>query len=120
MVENVKCVELVKNGAIDDIGSIRRITWSTALPYTLSFVSELTQLEPLKRMEGVARGELTGKGIWTFSQAGNQTLVRYDWEVRTTKKWMNIFAPIARPLFHWNHDKVMEAGYDGLKKRLGI
>jgi len=42
----------------------------------------------------------------------------YDWQVSTTKKWMNIFAPIAEPLFKWNHDKVMNAGYDGLTKRL--
>jgi hypothetical protein len=38
--------------------------------------------------------------------------------VKTTKLWMNLLAPIARPLFAWNHDQVMKAGYEGLKKRL--
>ena len=114
----VKSVELIKNGGPDEIGTVRRITWSTALPYTLSFDTELTHMDPFRRMEGIAHGELSGKGIWTFAQEGDKTHVRYDWEVRTTKQWMNLLAPIARPLFHWNHDKVMNAGYTGLKKRL--
>ena len=48
------------------------------------------------------------------------TYVRYDWKVNTTKKWMNLLAPIARPLFNWNHDIVMKAGYEGLKKKISI
>jgi hypothetical protein len=31
---------------------------------------------------------------------------------------MRLLAPIARPIFTWNHDKVMKAGYIGLKNRL--
>lgn len=114
----VKTVELIKNGDVNDIGSVRRITWTTALPYQLTFDSELISVDFQKRMEGRAFGELTGVGIWTFDEMNGKTHVRYDWIVETTKKWMNIFAPIARPLFKWNHDKVMDAGYEGLKARL--
>jgi len=32
---------------------------------------------------------------------------------------MNFLAPIARPLFEWNHNVVMNWGAEGLKKRLG-
>ena len=35
-------------------------------------------------------------------------------QVRTTKRWMNLAAPIARPLFKWNHDIVMQQGGKGL------
>jgi uncharacterized membrane protein len=114
----VKSVELIKIGDMNDIGSVRRITWTTALPYELTFDSELVSVDFQKRMEGKAFGELTGVGIWTFNEVNGKTHVRYDWIVETTKKWMNIFAPIARPLFKWNHDKVMNAGYKGLKARL--
>ena len=114
----VKSVELVRQGDDNDIGSVRRITWSTALPYELSFNSELISLDYLRRIEGNAVGELTGKGIWTFVSKGDITEVRYDWIVETTKWWMNVLAPVARPLFKWNHDQVMKAGYKGLKERL--
>ena len=41
------------------------------------------------------------------------------WNVETTKRWMNLLAPIARPLFEWNHNVVMNWGAEGLEKRLG-
>ncbi|MBK8567353.1 MAG: hypothetical protein IPN76_29550 [Saprospiraceae bacterium] len=68
--------------------------------------------------EGRAFDELQGKGIWHFSHENGVTTVQYDWLVNTTKAWLNLLAPIARPIFSWNHDKVMEAGYVGLKERL--
>ena len=42
------------------------------------------------------------------------TAVVYEWNVRTTKPWMNLLAPIARPVFAWNHDWVMRNGGEGL------
>jgi hypothetical protein len=48
------------------------------------------------------------------------TIVRYDWNVETTKRWMNLLTPIARPLFEWNHNVVMNWGAEGLAKRLGV
>jgi hypothetical protein len=30
-------VELLKQGDAEDLGSVRRVTWKTALPYTLAF-----------------------------------------------------------------------------------
>ncbi|MBK8568403.1 MAG: SRPBCC family protein [Saprospiraceae bacterium] len=111
-------VELLKVGDSDEIGSIRRITWKTALPYTLSFDSELLEMQKYQRMEGRAFGDLEGKGIWHFSHENGVTTVRYDWLVNTTKTWMRLVAPIAMPIFTWNHDKVMQAGYIGLKNRL--
>jgi len=33
---------------------------------------------------------------------------------------MNYLAPIARPLFKWNHDVVMGWGSEGLARRLGV
>lgn len=114
----VRSVRLIEQGDANDIGSIRRIEWSTALPYTITFDSELISADYHKRIEGRAFGELTGSGIWTFEVTGDITHVRYDWNVGTTKKWMNFFAPIARPIFSWNHDKVMSAGLEGLRERL--
>ena len=116
----VRNVEKIKNGRQDEIGSVRRIQWSTALPYKITFDSELVVMDYPKRMEGKAFGDLTGTGIWTFEQNGSGTYVRYNWKVSITKKWMNIFEPILKPIYKWNHDKVMQAGYDGLVKRLAI
>ena len=115
----IKVVEL-KAGDADGIGKIIRSTWRSALPYTLEFDSEVVRIEELKLIEARAFGELEGIGLWTLTAENeNQTSVRYDWKVKTTKAWMNYLAPIAKPFFRWNHDTIMNWGGRGLAKKLG-
>ena len=115
----IKVVEL-KDGDADGIGKIIRSTWRSALPYTLEFDSEVVRIEELKLIEARAFGELEGVGLWTLTAENeNQTSVRYDWKVKTTKAWMNYLAPIAKPFFRWNHDTIMNWGGNGLAKKLG-
>jgi uncharacterized protein YndB with AHSA1/START domain len=111
-------VELRKGDDLG-VGSIRRYTWKSALPYRLSFESETVKVEPMTLLEGVARGELDGRGVWKLHSDSRYTTVVYDWRVRTSKPWMNFLAPIAEPLFKWNHDIIMSWGAKGLAQRLG-
>jgi uncharacterized membrane protein len=114
----VRVVELRK-GDDNGLGSIRRSTWKSVLPYTLEFDSEITCIEELRLIEARAFGELDGTGLWQFSQdPDGRTRVQYDWRVRTTKPWMNLIAPLARPFFKWNHDVIMSWGEKGLRKKL--
>lgn len=119
--KGVERVEIVKKGEDDSaIGSIYRYTWKSKLPYRLTFEMQLKRVEPMRIIEGVALGELSGNGLWQLSSDGETTTARYDWKVETTKRWMNLLTPIARPLFKWNHDVVMGWGAEGLAKRLGV
>ena len=112
-------VQELTPGDGDGLGSIRRSTWKSALPYTLEFDSEIVRIEHHKLIEARAFGELEGTGLWQFFDEGNdKTRVQYDWRVKTTKPWMNFMAPLARPFFKWNHDVIMRWGEEGLKRRL--
>jgi hypothetical protein len=112
-------VEELKAGDDDGLGSIRRSTWKSALPYTLEFDSEIVRIEHLKLIEARAFGELDGSGLWQFfDESIDRTRVQYDWRVKTTKRWMNAIAPLARPVFRWNHNVIMGWGEEGLRKRL--
>jgi hypothetical protein len=113
-----RVVEVTK-GDEDGVGSVRRYTWKSRLPYRLSFEMRTTRVERPWALEGVAQGELQGTGRWRFSCDGDATVVRYDWNVRATKPWMRLLSPIARPVFAWNHDVVMGWGAEGLARRLG-
>jgi len=114
----VRVVEL-REGDADGLGSIRRSTWKSALPYKLEFDSEIVRIEHPNLIEARAFGELEGRGLWTFEpEAERKTHVQYDWRVETTKAWMNLLAPIAKPFFRWNHDIIMNWGEVGLKKKL--
>lgn len=117
--KGVESVVELKRGDKNGIGSVRRYTWTSLLPYNLTFDMRTVRVEPLSIIEAVATGELEGKGLWQFSVDRTGTVARYDWEVETMKLWMNILSPLARPLFKWNHDVVMGWGVEGLRKRLG-
>ena len=116
--KGVERVELLRPAVgPGQVGSVRRFTWKSRLPYRLTFDMTVTRVEPKSLIESAAEGELSGIGRWTFEAAGGgATRVRYDWDVRTTKPWMNWLAPVARPLFQWNHDVVMGWGLQGLER----
>ena len=116
----VERVERVEQGDARGVGALQLYTWKSKLPYRLAFHMRLTRVEPLSLIEGEAVGELTGTGRWRLTHDGGVTHVRYDWDVRTTRPWMNLLAPVARPVFKWNHDVVMNWGADGLARRLGV
>lgn len=114
-------VKELKAGDDHGIGSIRRTVWKSALPYKLEFDTEVLRVEPHRLIEARAFGELDGVGLWQFeSISEKRTHVQYEWAVKTTKAWMNILAPVARPFFRWNHDTIMSWGEEGLKRRLSL
>ena len=117
--KGVEEVTELKKGDDLGVGSIRRYTWKSMLPYRLVFDMETVRVEPMTVIEGIARGELSGRGVWNIKDQGEHVTARYDWSVDTTKAWMNLIAPLARPLFKWNHDIVMSWGAEGLARRLG-
>lgn len=109
----------LEKGSDRGVGNLRRYSWQGALPYQLTFDIRTTCVEHLHLIEGTAAGDLAGSGTWRFAEEEGLTVVRCEWRVRTTKFWMNFLAPVARPLFRWNHDKIMRWGETGLARRLG-
>lgn len=118
--KGVVSVTALDDAAEPGVGSSYRYVWRSKLPYTLWFDMEVTRVEEPHLLEGRATGELEGTGLWELSEEDGATMVRYTWSVRTTRPWMNLLAPIARPLFAWNHDYVMARGGEGLARLLGV
>ena len=104
------------------IGAVSRFTFRGRLPYVLRFDMRVDRVERPTVLSGVASGELEGRGLWTLKPDGQATLVRYDWQIRTTKPWMNVLAPLpfVRDVFELNHDYVMRRGLVGLRRLLGV
>jgi hypothetical protein len=109
----------LEEGDEDGVGQYGRYVWKSKLPYRLEFFVRTTKVEKPHLLEGNAEGELTGVGRWRLFEQGNVTAVLYEWNVRTTRAWMNLLAPIARPIFAVNHDYVMRNGGRGIANLLG-
>lgn len=116
----VKAVVELKKGDANGVGAIRRFTWTSRLPYALTFEMRASVVQRPTFMEGIASGELAGHGRWRLAAEGATTRVRYEWTVGTTKPWMNLLAPLMAPAFRWNHGQVMAEGGRGLARHLGV
>ena len=116
----VDSVVPVEAGDADGIGAVRRYTWSSRLRYRLTFDMRTTALAPPTFLEGVAQGELNGRGRWHLDALARGTCVRYEWRVTTGRRWMSVLSPLLAPVFEWNHDEVMAEGGRGLARHLGV
>ncbi|WP_299235269.1 SRPBCC family protein [uncultured Halomonas sp.] len=106
-------------GADDGTGRVYHYTWRSRLGYRLCFDIRVTRVIRPWLIEGVASGDVCGVGRWRFSEQGGVTRVCHEWQVHTTRPWMNRVAALARPLFVWSHHAVMRDGAQGLARRLG-
>jgi hypothetical protein len=85
----------------------------------VEFQVTTTRVERPFLLEADAVGELAGVGRWRLFERDGVTAALYEWNVSTTKSWMNLIAPLARPVFEWNHDWVMARGGEGIAELLG-
>jgi hypothetical protein len=104
----------------DGVGGRYLVEWRSRVPYSVLFEFEVENVDEPLCMDGRARGDLAGRGTWRLYEDCGVTAVVYEWDVRTTKRWMNAVSPFARPIFEWNHDLVMRWGGEGLARRLGV
>jgi uncharacterized protein YndB with AHSA1/START domain len=116
-VEDV--VEL-EPGDEDGVGSHSRLTWRSKLPYDLVFEARTVRVDKPHLIEAQADGELTGTGRWRLFEEDGVTAVLYEWNVATSKAWMNALSPLLRPAFEWNHNWVMRNGGSGIAELLGV
>ena len=109
----------VRPGEENGIGTVSKMVWKSLLPYRVEFEVTTTHVERPRLLQADAVGELTGLGRWRFYEQEGVTAVLYEWNVATSRAWMNLLAPVARPVFEWNHDWVMARGGEGIANLLG-
>lgn len=115
----VERAEQTRQGDGDGVGARWRFTWRSVIPYPVRFETEVLTVGRPHVIEARAWGELDGRGTWRLYEAAGGACVTYDWQVETTREWMNALAPAARPVFAWNHHAIMRRGGEGLARRLG-
>ena len=109
----------VREGDERGVGTVIDAKWRSVIPYPVRFRAEVIRSERPHTIEVVAAGELEGSGTWRLYASGEGVAVTYDWRVQTTRAWMNAVAPVARPVFAWNHHWIMRRGGEGLARRVG-
>jgi carbon monoxide dehydrogenase subunit G len=107
-------------GDAQGVGRRVRYVIKGRLPLRLAFEATTTLSVPPRDQKLQAEGQLAGTGHWSLEQQDEVTTARYSWDVRTTRPWMNLLAPLARPLFTWNSRGVMLQAGEGLARFLDV
>ena len=87
------------------------------LPYTLRWSFKVVEVHP-NGLTLDARGDLNGRGLWTFVPDGPDVILVYDWNIRADKPLLRALSPLLKPLLETNHRWAMARGEESLKLEL--
>lgn len=105
----LKEAEVLDQGDAAGTGHLVRHQVSSPLRYRLTYVGRVTVAEEPVMSRFQAEGDLEGIGQFALEETErDSTLITFHWLVETPKIWMNVLAPLARPLFVWNHHRLMD------------
>lgn len=101
------------------LGSLIECEVRGSLPYSLKYSLEVMEAEEFRHILLRSSGDLAGTGRWAFTEAAPSVITaQYFWDVATTKRLLNLVAPLARPALARNHEQVMANGYAALRPRI--
>lgn len=93
-------------------------SWQAPIGYRLKTDVTITKVDHLSTVILEASGDLIGTVTCDIKEIDGRTHVDIDWQVDTTKTWMNNLSPVLRPFFVWSHHAVMRSGEQGLRRYL--
>jgi quercetin dioxygenase-like cupin family protein len=97
------------------VRAISRQHFKGRLPYHLRTTSTVVRMQRPTSIEGTVRGDLSGHGVWTLSERGGSTHVRFDWRVNADRPLLRVLTPLLRPLFRLNHNWAIARAIEGLE-----
>jgi hypothetical protein len=111
-------VQELEAGDERGVGHRVRLRTKGVLPYTLDWELRVSESRYPHGFTVEAEGDLAGRGVWTFDEAGARTLATYEWHVRAEKPLLKLLSPLLRPLFSANHRWAMRRGEESLELEL--
>lgn len=110
---------LVDAGEPDGTGRRVRVRARSRLPYRLQYelVGRLVRRPDVIVVDST--GDLVGTGRMELHEHAGATTATLDWQVSTSRRFMQLLGPLVRPGFVWNHNQLMRRGAAGLARHLG-
>jgi hypothetical protein len=111
-------VKEIEPGDAQGLGKVVRLHTKGWLPYTLRWQFRTVEKEFPRRLALEAWGDFVGRGLWTFTPAGDGVDVTFDWDIRADKPLLRLFSFVLGPIFAANHRWAMARGEESLKLEL--
>ena len=88
------------------------------LPYHLRWELRVVEHRRPSRLALEASGDFVGSGVWTLTQDGDATEVKYVWAIRAEKPLLRHLSFLLKPVFTLNHRWAMARGLESLELEL--
>lgn len=105
----------VQSDGPPEVGRESRQKFKANLPYTLSTVSTIVEMDRPRSFAVDVVGDLRGRGVWTLTPRDGTVHVRFDWRVLADRALLRVLTPVLRPLFRWNHNVAIKAAMQNLE-----
>lgn len=117
----LKGVDIIRQPTSEDgVGGIYHNRIASPLRYGFTYETEVIAIDRPETISLTSTGDLEGRGRFDLSEdPSGGTDLTFTWLVCTPKWWMNLMAPIGRPAFVWNHDRLMTDFGRGLAATTG-
>jgi hypothetical protein len=99
-------------------GTTFSCTWRSPIGYRLRSDITIGEIIGSRQITLHSKGDLQGTVVSRLHESAGQTRIAIDWQVQTTKPWMNFLTPVLRPFFVHSHHAVMRSGERGLRDYL--
>ena len=116
----IRSVELLDPGDRRGVGSRLRQSWRGRLRVPIAFDLTMERIERPAILDGRASGALDGTCGWELAADGPGTRIRFSVDVHTTRWWMRLPLPFASRIATGELQAIMEAGRQGMERRLGV
>lgn len=117
----LKSVDVIKQPASEDgVGGTYRNRIDSPLRYGFTYQTKIVDTSRPDTISLRSTGDLEGRGRFDLADdPSGGTDLTFTWLVHTPKWWMNLMAPVGRPAFVWNHDRLMTDFGRGLAATTG-
>ena len=102
----------------DGLGQSYSLLTRGKLPYRLRWDTRIVETRRPYGFTIEAAGDFVGRGIWTFTEHGNDLELAFDWRLRAEKQLIKSLSFLFKPLFCWNHGWAMARGEEGLRREI--
>ncbi len=102
----------------DGVGKRLLLDTQGWLPYHLRWELRVVEHRRPSRLALEASGDFVGSGVWTLTQDGDATEVKYVWAIRAEKPLLRHLSFLLKPVFALNHRWAMARGLESLELEL--
>lgn len=106
-------------GGADHLGDRYGVDHHVGGPVTLRYDLEVVQSRAPYRLTWRVTGDLAGTAAFELDELDGVTDLRFTWEVATTKRWMNVAAPLIRRQMVREYKRSVVAAVNGLADAVG-